>query len=188
MSGKAACTLPCVKALTEPFALIVSESKSRKGGLMIKSCEVFVSPRGGGKTYQSLKWLTEGHALDTYPGWSRVLIVPNAVTREWTIREFERLMYKTDWNLELTPRVIISWTTARDNLKGMSKVELAIDGTREILEGILLQRFSLMTVDGELYEPSDMGQPTSSQIQHEYSSRMIRSTEEFNKLLGSDAE
>lgn len=39
--------------------------------------EVFLSGRAGGKTTQALLWVQRGVRVKGYPGWSRVLLMPN---------------------------------------------------------------------------------------------------------------
>lgn len=61
--------------------------------------------RANGKTFKAIQWVLEGHEVSGYPGWSRVMIVPNLqqfehIRKDWweKIEDFDHRIYTAeDW-------------------------------------------------------------------------------------------
>jgi hypothetical protein len=110
---------------------------------------VMVADRGAGKTTELVRWVLDGTMANSYPGWSRVLVVANlqryrALDQEWRerIEDFDHRVcdYRT-------------WVTAR-NVDG--DTEVVIDELVDTLPFIpgQLVGFSLT---GELWLPRRIG-------------------------------
>lgn len=119
---------------------------------------VVVAGRRGGKTQATIQWLLEGRPLDEYPFWSRVII---GSSHEQVLDITRRVREATE-HLEDTP---VLWDIRKaiwtpDDLIGLQKhrgvrgLEFAVDNAELVIEQILNQRLSFITVTGQLASPS----------------------------------
>lgn len=100
-----------------------------------------IAPRGQGKTQAAIDWLSGGYAIDSFPWWSRILLVPDQGQKNWIVQHY---------GLKKDQTMIYSFeewknTKARGTKLGL---EVAIDNVDMLLNGMLHgQRVKLVTIN-----------------------------------------
>ncbi len=91
---------------------------------------VLVRPRRAGKTHEAIQWVLEGHRIDTYPGWSRVLIVPD-------MRQADELRAAGNPHGLDYRQVYFAqeWRDAR--VPNRHEIQTAVDNAETMLQGML---------------------------------------------------
>ena len=106
--------------------------------------EVLVAERAHGKTTESILWLADAERIDTYPGWTRVLVVPTEAMAGHIRNEFRSRVP----NIERRVFSFDEWATIR----GVSqRVEVRIDELGMLLTkvfGIMPGRITGFTITG----------------------------------------
>lgn len=51
--------------------------------------KLIICPRQNGKTTKAVAWLREGTPRPEFPGWTRVLLVPDLNTKAWMVKRYD---------------------------------------------------------------------------------------------------
>lgn len=102
--------------------------------------QIVVRPRQAGKTSAAVQWVREGVSTNSYPFWSRVLLVPS-------IHEAGRI--RKDYP-ELDYRQVFSFAEWRNARLGRMPVEVAVDNVEALIAQTIGQRASFLTLNGEV--------------------------------------
>lgn len=129
--------------------------------------QVFVSGRQTGKTTALIDWLLDGHEVDMYPYWSRVIVCvsQNAVlhTQKMLYDRTHHLLKgddTIDWPIHQMRKCV--WHR-RDLMGGINRgrpralkhqFEVAVDDLDLFMMEMFGQPVDLATMTGELYDPS----------------------------------
>lgn len=101
--------------------------------------EVIVNGRQAGKTYRLVEWVKQGEQIDSYPGWSRVIVVQSVG---------EALLLRRDYGLNV--RQVLSLKEWGENRAGNSQVEIALDNADLVLGEILRKLPSVVSITGRV--------------------------------------
>jgi hypothetical protein len=101
--------------------------------------KIIARPRQAGKTHEAVQWVLAGEQTDSYPNWSRVLLC-HSIEESIRIRSsFPELDYRQVFSYE-------EWRKAR---LGNKPVEVAVDNADILIERVVGQRASVVTISGE---------------------------------------
>jgi hypothetical protein len=127
---------------------------------------VLVGPRGSGKSMALVRWQAQGHAMDSWPTWSRVILV-GSTPREQALVKMVR-EYPTDylgrWCDSTSPekrdvlaarsRAVITYSLGNPALRWLwpeMKYEYAVDDADEVLANFLgLPTPAQLTITGQV--------------------------------------
>lgn len=116
---------------------------------------IMVTGRQGGKTAAMIQWLLAGHSIDRYPGWSRVILCPTD----------DQVHYLTSRVRRATDSMMIAgpdmwnickaiWSThdliSVQKHHGTRDLEFGVDNAERVIESILHQELSFITMTGTL--------------------------------------
>lgn len=107
--------------------------------------KVYAADRQQGKTERVIEWLSAGKRTDSYPFWSRVLIVPTYMEAE-RLRKGVLAQRFPDEDVYRWVFALDEWATAR---LGRDPVEIAVDNADYLLASLLGQAPAVITVTGE---------------------------------------
>lgn len=100
---------------------------------------MLVAGRREGKTTKTIRWLLEGHAIDRYPGWSRVIV---------TATEHEARRLRKEYALQYHQVYSVRDWTGRYQ-RGFAGVEVALEDADRILYDIVgNHRLGFVTITG----------------------------------------
>lgn len=96
---------------------------------------VVVAGRRGGKTTRMVAWLLEGHAIDTYPGWSRAIVCANTTQVISTAR--------------MVREATKDWPESR-SLWDLRKAIWSVDDLRSVMRGMKLDDFEYVVDNADM--------------------------------------
>jgi hypothetical protein len=109
---------------------------------MTDGLRVYVAGRQDGKTLQTIAWLSLGHRIDIYPGWSRILLTVNE-------READRL--RKEYGLDDQQVYPFRDWMSRYKRGFARGLEVAIDNADMILQDLVGdQRLAFVTLTGDV--------------------------------------
>lgn len=94
--------------------------------------------RRAGKTTEAVGWVLEGTATDSYPFWTRVLLVPNIHAADEVRRQFPDLDY----------RQVFAWNEWREARLGSRPVDVAVDNADLLIAQSIGQFARFVTITG----------------------------------------
>ncbi len=127
--------------------------------------KIVVGLRGTGRTHALITWLTHGHPVRGWPGWSRLLVVADPETVRRLPREFPDLQSRLHamGNGGLGKLVVHVAEMERGG-RGMEPgVEIALDDAEHLLghPGLrALPRPSVIAITGEAVTPAELNAPS----------------------------
>lgn len=114
---------------------------------MGESVQVIARPRRNGKTTEAVKWVLEGDSTDSYPFWTRVLLVPSIAAADYVRRQFPALDY----------RQVFAWNEWRSARRGALPVEVAVDNADLLIAQYIGQVAGFVTLTGDAAPPTSGG-------------------------------
>lgn len=99
---------------------------------------VVARPRIGGKTTEAVEWVLAGEPTDSYPFWSRVLLVPTIEAADQARKRFPALDY----------RQVFAWSEWRQARLGARPVEVALDNADILIAQTIGQVARFVTITG----------------------------------------
>lgn len=100
---------------------------------------VVARPRRNGKTTEAVEWVLAGEATDSYPFWTRVLLVSSIDAADNVRSQFPALDY----------RQVFAWDEWRRARLGTRPVEVALDNADILIAQTIGQVARLVTLTGE---------------------------------------
>ena len=104
---------------------------------------VVARPRRNGKTTEAVDWVLAGEPTDSYPFWTRVLLVPTIAAADNVRSQFPLLDY----------RHAFSWNEWRNARLGARPVEVALDNADILIAQTIGQVARFVTLTGEATRP-----------------------------------
>lgn len=114
--------------------------------------KMLVLDRQQGKTTWAIRWLMDGHKVEGWPGWSRILIVMTATEARRVLTDYpdEQAKLHAMGNGGLG-KLVITLDEARHALSVADpEVEVAFDNADLLVERALRRRPEFVTYDGEM--------------------------------------
>lgn len=105
--------------------------------------QVVARHRRNGKTTEAVAWVLAGEATDSYPFWTRVLLVPTIEAADNARKQFPALDY----------RQVFAWSEWRRARLGALPVEVAVDNADLLIAQTIGQIARLVTLTGEMSLP-----------------------------------
>lgn len=100
--------------------------------------QVVARARRNGKTTEAVEWVLAGEATDSYPFWTRVLLVPTIDAADNARRQFPALDY----------RQVFAWSEWQRARLGALPVEVAVDNADILIAQTIGQVARLVTLTG----------------------------------------
>lgn len=120
--------------------------------------DVILGDRQTGKTTKLVEWLIQGHAIHSYPGWSRILVCANHAQVRWATDAVKEMT--ADW-----PKVRSTWDLRKAvwglgdlngaGIRGVSReVEIAVDNLDMVVAMYLSRMPVVVSMTGRPHEPA----------------------------------
>lgn len=120
--------------------------------------KVMVTGRQGGKTSAMIQWMLNGHSINHYPYWSRVIVCPSITQVMYFSKRLREATDDLDederWVWDLRKAVwCVDDLVAVGKHHGIQDIEIGIDDAEMFISRLLTgQRLSFMTLTGELVD------------------------------------